>query len=185
MSDDLFDLDSSEAEEFDTYEGKYGLFVEDEMAVDTLIRAVRVILTREDVTPHQISQLAAFLFALKRLPLVTEGICLGIRLVYEFNEDRIWRQIRIDDSSLNLESGGYAFSPGVGGDSYSGSILEAYAGGGRDGDALQASEFATLFLESAADSSYHLEIDDDLGTAFDQWDQEADQDAWSNLESGY
>lgn len=188
MSDDLFDLDSPEEEKEDeaiTYDGRYGFYMEDKLVVTTLIQAVRVVLKRDELLPQEIAQMAAFLYALERLPQVTEGISMEVRLVYEYNGERSWRQVRIDDCSCTLESGGYTYSPGIGGDSYSERIFEASAGGGREGNAFQASEFANMFQESATDDSYKLEIDEDLGTTFDQWDQEADEKLWSGLESDY
>jgi hypothetical protein len=186
MSDDLFDFDASDEEsEVDAYEGKYGLYLEDKLMVDTLSQAVRALLKRDDLEPRVIAQLAAFLYALQRVPQITEGISMGVRLVYEFDEERSWRQIRLNDSSFTLETGGYVFTPGIGGDSYSERIFEAYAGGGREGDAFVASEFAQMFAEAVTNGEHDLEIDDDHGCAFDQWDQECQDTPWSGLASDY
>jgi len=184
MSDDLFDFNPEE-EEVDVYEGKYGLNLEDKLMVDTLTQAVRALLKRDELEPQVIAQLAAFLYAMQRLPQVTESMSMGVRLVYEFNEERTWRQIRLEDSSFILETGGYVFTPGIGGDSYSERLFEVYAGGGREGDPFAASEFAQMFAEAAGDPEQTVEVDEDLGCAFDQWDQESQEHPWSGLDSDY
>ena len=184
MSEEQADIDDDD-EEADPYEGKYGFFIEDMMLVGSLTSTVRRLLSRPELTPRQITQLGVFLYAVERLPMVTEGVSMALRLIYRMNQEHTYKQVRIDQDSFQLDAGGYVYDPAVGGDSFGEVVFEASVGEGRDGDPFQAMEFMEAFSGAAADSGYQVVVEDDTDEAFDQWEQDMPADPWEGLESDY
>lgn len=177
--------DEDDAGDVDPYEGKYGFYLEDQHMLEGLAPTVRTLLSRPSLEPQQIAELAAFLYAVERLPMVTEGISMALRLAYRAGGECSYREVRIDQDSVRLSGGGYVETPGVGGDSYGETVFEVSAGGGREGSLFQASECMAVFLESAGDESICVEIDEDFGEPFTQWDQEMPTNPWEGMESEY
>ena len=67
------DFDDEDEDEADPYEGKFGFYLEDMSRITPLVAAIRRMITRDDLTPRQISELGVFLYAVERLPMVTKG----------------------------------------------------------------------------------------------------------------
>lgn len=153
------------------YSEYYDLTVDDLPITDGLESVIRSILRKPTLKPQQIAQMAAFLYAVQRLPVVTEGVNMSISLVYRVGRESNYKQVHIDRESFRLESGGYAHEEGVGGDSFGGILFEAFAGGGRDGDSSEAMEFMEALRERAEDPSMQVEIDDNSDEPLRDWDQ--------------
>jgi len=163
----------------------YGLFVEDHFIVESLITSVRKLLSRPNLSPYIISKLGVFLFGLERLPEVTEGISMGLSLRYELNRESDWMDIRIDYESFSLHTGFHTYDEGVGGDTSTTTVFEAFEGGSREGDSFAASEFAESFANLVSDPEREISISDDASDPFESWDLERDPTAWERLESEF
>jgi hypothetical protein len=179
------DFDDDDEEEEDPYEGKYGFFLEDMSMVIPLAATIRGLLAREDLTPRQISELGVFLYAVERLPMVTEGISMALMLKLTVNNERNYQEVRLDEESFRLEEGGYVYDPAVGGDSFGTVIFEVSKGGGRDGEPFEAVEFMESFAAVAGDTDYKVILENDKDDAFDQWDQPMPADPWEGLDTDY
>ncbi len=176
---------NDDEEEEDPYEGKYGFFMEDMSLVEALATALRGLLTRDDLTPRQITELGVFLYAVERLPMITEGISMALMLKLVVNEESNYKQVRIDGESFCVEQGGYVYDPAAGGDSFGAVIFEVSTGGGREGELFEAVQFMDSFAAVAGDADYKVFLENDLDEAFDQWDQPLPADPWEGLETDY
>lgn len=87
-------------------------------------RIVRSRLSQPSVSVAMIRQLAAFLFALERLPKTTPGIDLCLTVNYRFGAELSYHDVYLSDSELRLTTGGSVYDPGVGSDSYSTLVLD-------------------------------------------------------------
>lgn len=174
----------SEEYENENEEDWFSFLVEDQHVVSHLTDTVRSLLQRPELPPRTISGIGYFLFSLERLPLPTEGICATLSLDYEFNREKTWISIQFDDDRFLLEKGFHTFDPGVGGDTHSEIILEVGMGY-REGNTFAAMAFAESFAECAADMSRAVKIEENSDEPFNEWELEADPDAWSRLSSEY
>lgn len=172
------DLPRQDAEGFD--EGPRQCFEfksEDHFSVSQLILAIRLLLNRPDISPREISEIGAFLFAMERLPLITRGFDMGIALQLRDGVDSKWISVSIDDSKFALSRGG-----GI--DRASSHKADFEAGlGYRKGSSFDASDFAKFYLSTAKDASRGLMIYNPLETIFDVWQLEGGTVEWSELSS--
>ena len=88
---------------------------------------------------------------------------MSVSLVLERNEEISWQEVQIGPDSFQLNSGGSAYSPGLGHDTYSSIQFEAGIGW-RDEDVNRNVPAVAGWLESfeelATDESYRVLIED-------------------------
>jgi hypothetical protein len=157
-SDDLFPLTESMDREMIAY----------------LVKAIRHCFRRPDITAEQIHNLAILLFAVERLPLATPGVNGDLTLSYRHGKESNFQSIHIDGSTLSLSSGGYAYSPDVGGDSYGDEVLMVETGGFREVKTTQLVEWLAAFESRLEDAEIKISLDE----AEVDWDDEPDETAW-------
>jgi hypothetical protein len=153
----------------------YAFFCEDSYPVGQLIDAIDDMMERPGVSAETLGQLRAFLFAMKRLPLVTPGVRMSLGLRLDQGGESDWIEIRMEDGEFALGRGSW-----VDGDADTETVFEV-SPDYRDGDAFIASQFAASFAECAEDVCRELVIDDSSGEPFNAWDLKPDKSRWSSL----
>ena len=169
--DDLPEDDDDE----DTDKDCYGFHSEDSYAVGHLVRAIRGLQKRENLSAETAAQLRVFLFAMERLPLVTPGVRMGLGLRLDQGGESDWIEIRMEDDTFAFGRGSW-----VDGDADTEKVFEV-GPGCRGGDALVAYNFADSFQRCAADLCRAVVIDDTSDAPFNGWDLGQDKTRWDSL----
>lgn len=102
---------------------KFNLKDDDYYAIDIAKTVARRFLKHPNIKPIQVIGLGNALYALERLPLVTEGVCSEFGVSYdfgteEFSESRYINFI-ISEYDFEISDGGSVYDKFVGSDSYS------------------------------------------------------------------
>lgn len=125
--------------------------------------------------PETLRKIAAFLFALERLPYSTPNVSLDLAIVERINENLAYVSVELDGQFFRLSSGGSVYSPYVGSDSFSETMFEIEAGGFREGSTSSFNDWLDAFVSAAGS----IEIEGDID--FELTEPEAN-DGWSRLE---
>lgn len=125
--------------------------------------------------PETLRKIAAFLFALERLPFSTPNVSLELAIVERINENLAFVSVELDSQFFRLSSGGSVYSPDVGSDSFSETRLEIETGGFRDGSTSDFNDWLDAFVSAAGS----IEIEGDID--FELTEPAAD-DGWGRLE---
>jgi len=157
----------------------YAFYCEDSYPVSQLIDGIRDVMARPDVADEALDQLKVFLFAMKRLPLVTPGVRMSLSLRLDQGGEANWIEIRMEDEIFTLTRGAW-----VDGDAETETHFEVGLDC-RDGDALQASNFALSFISCAEDVCREVVIEDTSDEPFNSWSLEPDKKRWSQLPSSF
>jgi hypothetical protein len=182
IEDDADELvEADEADEDEAPSDLYACHQEDKGVIDLLAKSIRGLLRRKDTTPYQIAKIGKFLFALERLPRITEGFGMSLTLTYSYNNESSYQAVSIDSDSFKLSSGGNAYDPAVGGDSYSSTELEIGIGWREGGDLMEMSGWVDSFAEKAADKDYEIDFED-FGSDPIEWSPDDDRkDPWDRI----
>ena len=179
--------DADKSEEGDEEENDSNLFSfyrSEQDLVSEVNSIIRSLLTRPDITPRQISQIGRFLFALERLPRITPGISMEVTLVYRCNNETTYESVSLDEDSFRLSSGGSAYDPSVGGDSFSSTTLEVGVGW-RDEPWtwVEVADWLERFRGVVNDSEYDIEISvyGDESVDWSLSDQEEQTNLWETF----
>ena len=141
---------------------------EDRYYVDRVAKAIRMLLTREDVTPLQIMSIGRALHGLGRFPLRTSGLDIHISLSYKMGQGYQSYDLYISTDRFSTESGGYDNFGGMGTDSFSGpsfSIGTEYRE--FDGFLIDTESWPEQFIEMLKNT---LEIYDDCDDNLLDWE---------------
>lgn len=130
---DEFDEDDEAEEDSELSPVLFPFRRDERVIVDELIKVVREILGRGNVTGREVHDISKALFALERLPRPTPGVSIGLGVIYEYNRESTYCDFYISEDEFRLSSGGYAYDEHVGGDSYSSTLFEMEMSGFRDG----------------------------------------------------
>lgn len=142
--------------------------------LETVSRSIRRRLP--SLAPAVLKDVAVFLHALERLPCATTGVGLDLGLMTRRGEELSYVSVEIGDDRFRLVVGGHAYSPDVGGDSYSETVFEAETGGYRDGNSDDFRHWLEIFVASEGEIEIDGCSDDDIDLA-----EEAPADAWDRL----
>ncbi|MEO6924767.1 MAG: hypothetical protein ABI142_13145 [Bryocella sp.] len=122
--------------------------------------------------PHTLRNVAAFLYALERLPYATQEVSLDLALMDRVDGNMSYVSVELDDQAFRLSTGGSVHSPGIGGDSYSQTTFEIELGGFREGTTQDFSDWLDAFVSGGA-IELQGDGDADLSTLApdDGWDR--------------
>lgn len=129
------DDDTDEPEEPEVDSTRFPLLDDEHFLIAELNKRLRSLLQLPYVSGNTIRQIGTVLFALERMPRATPGIAVAFSLVYRFNHESTGCDLFISESEFRLETGGNAYSPEVGSDSYSNIVFEMETSGFRRGSA--------------------------------------------------
>jgi hypothetical protein len=156
---------------------------EEKCVVQEVIDGLRERVAHRSTSPSELRHLSVALLALQRLPLPTSGIELNASLVYRFGGEMSYIGLYIGSSSFRLQTGGSAYDPEVGSDSYSQTIFEVEPSGFRSSDGWCAlSGWTESFRVHCRDREWHLSFDWLGDEAEIDWAEEAGgEDLWDRL----
>lgn len=129
---------------------EFNLDDDDYYAIDIAWNTAYRFLKYPHIKPRQVIGLGNALYALERLPLVTEGVCCEFGLTYrsgteEFNEMR-YINFRISEDTFEISEGGSVYDENVGSDNYSNSIWYIEVGGYRESK-CEPSDIENIIVE--------------------------------------
>lgn len=116
--------DDDDVEEEEVYDSSQYVFSSSDWHI---IRGAKLLLWKvvraNTVRPSHLVGLGKALYALERLPQVTEGVSVVIDVstpIQHFDEQEVYRfyQVAISGSEIEISSGGHLYSPQVGGDTF-------------------------------------------------------------------
>lgn len=125
--------------------------------------------------PETLRKIAAFLYALERLPYATPGVSLDLAIMERINENLAYVSVELDGQSFRLSTGGSVYSPDVGGDSFSETVFEIETGGFREGSTSAFIDWLDVFVSAAG--TIEIQGDDDADLT-----EPAPEDGWDRLE---
>lgn len=159
----------------------YQFELEDGCYIQLVIKAVRALLHREDLTANQVHSIAKMLLGLERLPLQTPGLFIRIELSEKFGGEVMSYGVSLSDSEFRTDSGGYVNGP-MGSDSISGPTLEV-------GQCFRSCHLLNIndltwphhFTELGAHAE--LRIEDDSDDAILDWEHPNGSIFWNWIDS--
>lgn len=168
----------------------FGLFGEDSLVVERLIKSVQALIKRNGTTPEQIFHLAKLLHALKRLPLRTGGIGIELSLgIRHANDEVSCQEINLDDQSFRLSNCAWIIvDPAAGGDARSETIFEVEYDGFREvaePNPMVVMDWLDAFDQRIGEADQELQIHDSEDSSQIDWDAESGEDYWDRLKSEY
>ena len=169
--------------ESDETEDLFPLFETDRGLVDSLVKMVRKLIHRGDITPEQIHHLAVLLFGLERLPLATPGVGIELSLSDRTENDMNYQSISLDESSLSLSTGGSVYTPGAGSDTFGEDLLLAEVSGYRRNGSMSFREWIVDFKSRIESDEVTLSLNS--GECDVDWSQEPDEAAWERAAKQY
>lgn len=102
---------------------KFNLDDEDYYAIDIAQRIIQLFLKYPNIRPIEVIGLGNALYAINRLPLVTEGAFCEFGLKYSLGTEKfsemIYINFRISEEDFEISKGGSIYNKLVGSDSYS------------------------------------------------------------------
>jgi hypothetical protein len=173
------DEDGEDGEE-DGYDPNcYAFYSEDSYPVGTLIKAIRGLMDRPELTEQTTDNLKVFLFAMERLPLVTPGVHMSLGLRLDQGGESAWIEIRMGDGEFSLGRGTW-----IDGDADTETVFEVTPDY-REGDAFLASQFAESFTDCARDVCREVVIEDWSDGPFTAWELKPDAKRWGSLRCSF
>lgn len=121
-------------------------------------------------------QVATFLFALERLPYVTEGVAIDLAKVERHDFGSSYVSVELTEYAFRLSQDGSEYIPGVGSDSYSSDNFELEAGGFRNGETEDFREWLEAFRCARGTYSVVNDGDDNIDLS-----EEGRDDGWERL----
>lgn len=147
--------------------------LEEKALIEQLEAAVRQRMVSAD--PETLKKISAFLYALERLPYATPSLFLDLAIMERRDEKLSYVSVELDGQSFRLSTGGSVYSPDVGSDSFSETLIEIETGGFREG----STDDFSLWLEAFVSAGGIIEVegDDDISLT-----EPAPDDGWDRLE---
>jgi len=176
--DDTDDAEHEDQEEDDNSDC-FAFHAEDSWPIGELIKVVRDLGDRKDLTKETREHLRVFLFAMERLPLITPGIWMTLRLRLEYGEDAEWIEIRMEGDEFALGRGSCEY-----GDADTETAFEVTSDF-REGDAFTASQFAESFAACAEDVCREVVIEGFSDSPFAGWNLPQDKKRWGSLPNSF
>lgn len=105
---------------------------DDMVAIDVATRTVRQFLRNEKLDARQIVGLGNALYALQRLPEVTDGVACEFGLMYRHGGESRYIEFEVSEHAFGISVGGTNYELNVGGDSFSQPGWRVEVGGSRD-----------------------------------------------------
>ncbi len=150
--------------------------------IEEIVKALRDLFRRNDITAMQMHHLAVLLFGLEHLPVATPGIDVTLILAYRTGDNMNYQSVDLDDNTFSLSSGGSVYDPSTGSDSYSDEVLMVEATGYRDANEMAMVEWLMGFKERIADADIRIDLDEACEV---DWTTEADESAWARAATRY
>lgn len=176
-AEDTYDWENDDEDSYDP--NCYAFHTEDSYPIGQLIEALSDLMFRDDAELETNAKLNTFLFAMKRLPLVTPGVRMSVGLRYDMGGESDWIEIRMEDGEFTLGRGSW-----IDGDADTETVFEVTTDY-REGDAFVASSFAESFAECAVDVCREVVIEDFSDEPFTGFDLQPDTSRWSSLPSSF
>ena len=170
IDDDNFEDDNATQH----IEDLFPFMVGEKDLIDQLAATIRASL--KTLEPAELRKMAAFLFALERLPYATVGVSIDLAITQRVERNLSYVSVEISDDAFRLSTGGSVYSPDVGSDSYSETGFEVETGGYREGTTEAFKEWLEMFR--ATHGSYSIE---DIGDDDIDLTEEAPADGWDRL----
>lgn len=184
--DEWEDLDDSEPTESDE---QYYLSPHDKLIVAKAVLLLEKIIRAPFIRPAEILSAAKALHVLKRLPRVTEDVCVSVALtsprrwfgVHDKHEIYHWWEVSIDGELISITSGGHFYRQSTGGDSFTSMTWTAEPGVEPDFSDylphLQIVDDAQPFQHEVdaidlADGGYSLQVTDEANSWLDDSDDD-------------
>lgn len=140
--------------------------------IDQIEKTIRRHMLTAD--PASLIDIAAFLYALQRLPYATPDVSLDFALMSRIDEDLSYVSVELNDQSFRLSTGGSVYSPDGGSDSYSSASFEIELGGFREGTTQDFEEWLDQFVSASGVIEIQGDWDTDLT-------ESAPDDGWDRL----
>ena len=125
--------------------------------------------------PQILRHIAAFLYALERLPYATPDMSLDLAIMERIDQSLSYVSVELDGQSFRLSTGGSVYSADVGSDSFSETAFEIETGGFREGSTQDFSDWLDVFV--SARGTIEIQGDDDADLT-----EPAPKDGWDRLE---
>jgi hypothetical protein len=151
-------------------------------AIEEIIKGVRVLFRREDITAQQMHNLAVLLFGLEALPCATPGLNATLLLSYRSDNEMTYCSVDLDETTFELSTGGSVYTEGVGSDSFGETQLMVETTGYRDAREFGIAEWLVGFKQRLHDAEISVDLDD--GCEID-WTAEPDESAWERAWKRY
>ena len=126
------------------------------------------------VDPETLRKIAAFLYALERLPYATPDVSLDLAIMSRIDQNLSYVSVEMDGQTFRLSTGGYMHSPDVGGDSFSETTFEIETGGFREGSSEAFNDWLDAFVSAHGTIEIQGDGDTDLT-------EPAPEDGWDRL----
>ena len=105
---------------------------DDMVAIDVATKTVKQFLRNEDLDARQIVGLGNALYALQRLPQVTDGAACEFGLIYRNAGESRYIEFEVSEHAFGISIGGSNYDPNVGSDSFSQPGWRVEVGGFRE-----------------------------------------------------
>lgn len=168
--DDDFDDDDATQD----IEDLFPFMVGEKDLIDRLAAKIRASL--KTLEPAELRKMAAFLFALERLPYATPGVSIDLAITQRIEGNLSYVSVEVSSDAFRLSMGGSVHTPGVGSDSYSETNFEVEAGGYREGTTEDFEGWLEVFRTTAGSYSFEDLGDDDVDLS-----EEVPSDGWDRL----
>ncbi len=165
----------------DISEALYHFQIEDGYYVERVIKALDILLERNDLTSIQASSIKKIILGLERLPLPTPGLNVRIELSEKGEDGAVEYSICLDENEFMTDSGGFGNGPG-GSDSYSGLAFQV-GKKFRNCDAWTIFDLSWPDVFAEMSQNAKLSIIDDSDNALLDWDHPDGSIFWEWIEA--
>jgi hypothetical protein len=164
----------------------FPFYMHEKAYIDELILLARSILREPTLPPGEIRSIARLILALSRLPLPTPGILIGLSFIIEFGNQKTWRDISIDETSLCLGMGQHVYDPLVGGDTESDRVYEISIDGYRtkDDDGITLGDWICGVKRILKDK-HRISIEDESDDGDFDWCENLSGTLWDRMKDKY
>jgi len=137
---------------------------EDYYAIDIATKTIYKLLRHRKVSAKQVIGLGAALYALERLPEITDGLFCEINITLREGTEELqemkYISFEISDCSFGISKGGSSYDIAVGGDSYSILSWRIEVGGYRetDDDLVDLEDTIEEYLNLGAEINVNFEL---------------------------
>lgn len=167
----------------------FPFLVAEESLIAQLSRAIRKALAT--LEPDALKKAAVFLYAMDRLPYPTPGVDLDLAITRRPEGGGLsYVSAEISENSFRLSTGGSEYTPDVGSDCYSRTLVQMETGGFREGSMHDFEEWLDAFVaaggEVTIEDQNEEEVDLTEATSGDGWNRLAEYwDARGEWEFAY
>jgi hypothetical protein len=151
-------------------------------AIQEIIKGVRILFCRKDITAQQLHNLALLLFGLQALPSPTAGLNVTLILSCTSGDDMHYHSVNLTDETFELSTGGHIYTPGAGHDSYSQTALMVETTGYRDANEAEIAKWIIGFKQRTIDGDIRVDLEEDCAI---DWTVEPDESGWDRAAERY